>query len=142
MSRARTVGSAMTADVLTVAPEERLELAGLLMERSRIRQLVVVDDDGRLLGLLSYRALLRLLAARRSGTIEEGGRVEEFMIPDPITVTPDTPLREAVRLMIEHEVSALPVVDEARVVGILSEHDVATVAGALLDDSAAPAEEP
>lgn len=137
-----TVADAMTAEVLTVGPGERLEPAGLLMERSRVRQLVVVDDDGGLLGLLSYRALLRLLAARRSGNLEAGGRVEEFMIRDPITVTPATPLREAVRLMLEQEVSALPVVDDDTVVGILSEHDVTTVAATLLDPPAGPVEAP
>ena len=132
----------MTTELLTVGPGERLDLAGLLMERSRIRQLVVVDADGGLLGLVSYRALLRLLAARRSETLEEGGLVEEFMIRDPVTVTPATPLRDAVRLMLEHEVSALPVVDDGRVVGILSEHDITTVARALLDEHGAPAEAP
>lgn len=130
-----TVGSAMTTELLTVAPDDRLDLAGLLMERRRIRQLVVVDHDGRLLGLVSYRAILRLLAARRAGEIEEGGRVDAFMVPDPVTVTTATPLREAIRLMLEHDVSAVPVVDGHRVVGILSEHDVARVAGELLAEA-------
>lgn len=133
-SRGRaTVGGVMTTELQTVAPDERLDLAALVMDRRRIRQLLVVDDDGRLLGLVSYRALLRLVAAHRAGEIEAGGLVREFMDPEPLTVTKDTPLREAVRLMLEREVSAVPVLDDDRVAGLLSEHDVVRFTGELME---------
>jgi CBS domain-containing protein len=122
----------MTTELQTVSPRERLDLAGLLMEQRRIHELVVVDDDGRLLGLLSYRALLRLLASRHEG-LGEIGRVEEYMLRDPLTVAPDTPLRDAIPIMLEHDVSALAVIDEDRVVGVLDERDVARVVGELLE---------
>ena len=123
----------MTTDLQTVAPDERLDLAALVMDRRRIRQLLVVDDDGHLLGLVSYRALLRLVAAHRAGEIESGGLVREFMDPDPATVDIASPLRDAVRLMLECDVSAVPVLDDDRVAGLLSEHDIVRFTGELME---------
>lgn len=128
----QTVGDVMTTDLLTVGPDERVDLAAVVMDRRHIRQLLVVDDDGLLLGLVSYRALLRLLTARRTGEIDERGPVRPFMAADPVVVTAATPLRDAIRVMLERDLSAVPVVEEGRPVGILSEHDVVDVARRLL----------
>ncbi len=57
------------------------------------------------------------------------------MTRDPITVPPDTPVLEAIRLMREHEVSCLPVVQDEQLVGILSERDFMPLASELLDHS-------
>lgn len=122
----------MTTDLLTVSPTDRLDLAALVMDRRGIRQLLVVDEAGRLLGLVSYRALLRLVATHRAGDIEDCGPVEAFMVPDPVTVSPGTLLTDAIQVMLDRNVSVVPVVDGDRVVGILSEHDVVRVAGRLL----------
>lgn len=135
MNRTRrfTVGSVMTTDVLSVGRSEPLDLAALVMDQRRIRQLVVLDDDGRLAGLVSYRALLRLLADHRSGELGRGATVDRYMEADPVTVTPGTLLRDAIGTMLETGASAMPVVDGDRVVGILSEHDVVRVAGGILE---------
>ena len=90
-----TVGSVMTTDVLSVGRSEPLDLAALAMDQRRIRQLVVLEDDGRLAGLVSYRALLRLVASHRADEIAEGGPVSGFMDADPVTVDPGTALRHA-----------------------------------------------
>ena len=130
-----TVGQVMSTELRTVAPDERLDLAALVMEEGGVRQLLVVEDGRRLVGLVSYRDLLRLMTAHRTGEIEAGGLVQEFMDPDPVTMTPDAALGDAVRIMITREVTAVPVVEDDRVVGILSEHDVVRVAGELLGDT-------
>ena len=57
------------------------------------------------------------------------------MTRDPVTVPPDTPVLEAIRLMREHEVSCLPVLQQEKLVGILSERDFMPLAGELLDES-------
>lgn len=128
-----TVRSVMTTDLFTVNGGELLDLAALVMDRRRIRQLLVVDDDGRLLGIISYRAILRLLTESQPEALREGVTVDAYMEPDPVAVTPDTPLREAIRTMLEAGVSVAPVVEQGRAVGILSEHDVVRVAGSLLE---------
>lgn len=128
-----TVGGVMTTDLLTVNRDEPLDLAALVMDQRRIRQLLVIDDDGRLLGLVTYRALLRLLADHRAGELGRGIAVARYMEADPVTVSPHTPLRDAIRIMLDTGASALPVVDDGRAIGILSEHDVVRVAGGLLE---------
>jgi CBS domain-containing protein len=131
-----TVGGVMSTRLLTVGPEAPLEHAARIMEERRVRQLVVMDERQGLRGLLSYRALLRAFVARPETL--EGTRVEELLTRDPTTVAADTPLRDAVRLMLDRDISVLPVIDaDRRVVGILSEHDVARVLGTALGESRA-----
>lgn len=124
----------MTTDLLTVGPDERLDLAAMVMDQRRIRQLLVVDDADRFLGLVSYRALLRLLA-EQAEAVDDDVSVRAFMDADPPTVGPGTSLRHAIELMIEERVSALPVVEDGKAVGILSEHDIFRVTGNLLQRS-------
>lgn len=128
-----TVGGVMTTALHTVGPDHRLDLAALVMDEQRVRQLVVVDDDGALLGMVSYRALVKLVAAHRAGELGEGGAVSECMDPDPVSVQPTTRLKDAIRIMLDHQVSAVPVLDEGRVVGIVSEHDVMRMTAGLLE---------
>lgn len=128
-----TVRGVMTTDLFTVKRGELLDLAALVMDRRRIRQLLVVDDDGCLLGVVSYRAILRLMTEYQPGDSRAGVTVDAYMESDPVTVTPDTPLRDAIRTMLEAGVSVVPVVEQRRAVGVLSEHDVVGVARGLLE---------
>ena len=57
------------------------------------------------------------------------------MVEDPISVSPDLPTLEAVEMMREHQIGALPVVREDRLVGIITERDFIQIAGNLLDDT-------
>ena len=128
----RTVGRIMTRDVFTVHPEDVIDLAANLMEWEHIRRIPVEDDDGHLVGLLTQRGLLRLVT--RKQTDAEPVAVREVMRLEPITVTPTTPTLEAIRLMREHRVGCLPVVDDGRLVGIVTEHDFVQLASELLED--------
>ncbi|MDX1675432.1 MAG: glutamate-cysteine ligase family protein [Longimicrobiales bacterium] len=133
-----TVDQYMTTQLFTVHEDELVDLAAFIMDREKTRQILVEDEEFRLVGLISYRSLLRLLA---SGRIQELGGpvpVSEVMTRDPITVPPDTPVTEAIRLMRDHEVSCLPVVQDEQLVGILSERDFMPLASELLDSSFVP----
>ncbi len=115
---------------LTVAPQTTLAEAKGIMDKYWIRHLVVVEGEA-LVGVLSDRDV-------RTASLPPGAQtpaaaqeahlarvaVREAMTRDPRTVRPDTPLLEAARLMIEHRFSSLPVVDGARLVGILTETDI------------------
>jgi CBS domain-containing protein len=117
-----TVRGVMTTDLSTVKRGELLDLAAL-----------VVDDDDGLLGVVSYRAILRHLTDYQPGASPESVTVDAYMESDPVTVTPDTTLRDAIRTMLEAGVSVVPVVEQGRAVGVLSEHDVVRVARGLLE---------
>lgn len=127
----RTVGQFMTTDLFTVRPDDIVDFAASLMEWKHLRHVPVEDDSGRLAGIVSHRALLRMVArGTRKG--QETVAVRDIMKPDPLTVTPDTPTLDAMSLMQENRLGCLPVVKEGRLVGIVTERDLLDVASHLL----------
>ena len=118
----RTVEDCMSTDLFTLRPDDLAQLAASVMDWRRISHVPVEDDSGRLIGLVSYRGLLHVLAAdTRSAS------VRDIMIPNPVAVSPDTPLREAIDWMRKSEMDCLPVMTGDRLVGILTAHDVLRV---------------
>jgi CBS domain-containing protein len=125
------VSSFMTTDIFTVHQDELLDLAAKMMDWSHIRHVPVEDDAHHLVGLVSHRAILRFLLQASS----QGRQVpvSEIMQGNPITVAPDSDSLEAIRLMKEHRIACLPVVEKnGKLVGIVTEHDFMDVAGQLL----------
>jgi CBS domain-containing protein len=101
-----------------------------LMVWERIRYVPVEDKDHRLLGLISYRAVLRALA-------EDGSRSRgagQVMRSEVLTVSPETPTVEAIRLMRRHKVGCLPVLQDGRLVGIMTDDDLMEIATKLLEE--------
>ncbi len=124
----------MTTDLFTVHEEESIEFVARLMDWQKIRHVLVEDEQHRLVGLVSHRTLLRHMAERTERP-EGGVPVRHIMVEEPISVSPDRPTLEAVKLMREHEIGALPVVREDRLVGIVTEQDFIQIAGNLLDET-------
>jgi len=132
-----SVRDVMTAEVTTLKRNEKLTLADDLMHLGRIRHLPVLDDDGeQLVGIVSQRDLFRSALAKALGYGESAQRklldtfsVKEVMITDVITTTPDTPLIEAARVLMEHKIGCLPVVENGRLVGIVTEGDFVAMVG-------------
>jgi CBS domain-containing protein len=124
----------MTTELFTVGEDESLDLVANLMEWKRIRHVPVEDGRHRLIGLVSYRRLLRLVAR---GQWPRGGSpvpVREIMQPGPITVGPRASILEAIELMRAHRVSCLPVVEHDQLVGILTERDLMGLAADVLEE--------
>jgi CBS domain-containing protein len=126
----RTVAQLMTTDLFTVHVDDIVDLAASLMEWEHLRHVPVEDHEGRLLGLVTHRALMRVLTRGRasSGAVTVG----EIMERDPITVTPETSTLEAIELMRANRIGSLPVVKDGRLVGIITEHDFFEISGQLL----------
>ena len=132
-----SVRDVMTAEVTTLKRNEKLTLADDLMRLGRIRHLPVLDDDGeQLVGIVSQRDLFRGALAKALGYGQSAQRklldtfsVKEVMITDVITTTPDTPLIEAARVLTERKIGCLPVVENGRLVGILTEGDFVAMVG-------------
>jgi CBS domain-containing membrane protein len=120
----------MSPEVVTLGRDETLAIADRIMTLGRIRHMPVLDDDGRLCGLVSQRDLFRGALATALGL---GGSeqlrvlgsilVREVMVPDPFTATPGMPLSQAAELMLHRKIGCLPVVEGDRLVGILTEAD-------------------
>jgi CBS domain-containing protein len=100
------------------------------MKQERVRHLPVLDEDGEVCAVVSQRDLFRGALLRALGY---GARAEELMLrqvavkeamsADVQTTAPDTPVAEAARLMIERKIGCLPVIENGRLVGIVTETD-------------------
>lgn len=110
----------MTAPVVTVPRDTDYQQALQLMQEKRLRRLPVVDRERRLVGIVAEPDLL--LAATRYP--RAGVDVGEFMATKLVTATPGMSLGEAARLMLEHRVGGLPVLDSGAIVGIITESDI------------------
>ncbi|MDH3254423.1 MAG: CBS domain-containing protein [Acidobacteriota bacterium] len=125
----------MTTDLFTVNRDELVDMAAYVMNWQHIRHVPVEDEEHRLVGLVSHRALLRLVSETLEGQATTAKPVSEIMNTNVITVRPETPTLEAIRLMRIHRISCLPVVDSAnRLAGIVTEHDFMEIARQLLED--------
>jgi len=126
------VDQIMRTDLVTVGENDTLELIANLMDWERIRHIPVEDAHHRLIGLISYRSLLRHYG-RYTDRSTDTTRVTEIMKKDPITVNPTTPTADAIRLMRDKKIGCLPVVENERLIGILSEREFMVIAGVLLE---------
>jgi CBS domain-containing protein len=118
----RTVGQFMSTDLFTVSPDDLIDFAASMMDWRHIRHVPVEDQEGRLVGLVTHRGLLRLLT---NGTYrnEQPVTVREIMVTDPVTITPLTSSLEAIELMRKNGVGCLPVVEGDQLVGIVTSYD-------------------
>lgn len=120
----------MTPDVITVQSADNVATAYELMLDHRFRHLVVVNEEGDLVGLLTHRDLLRHSLIERTGLplsfqidVLRQVRVEEVMTSEVETAEPGQWLAEAALTMFENKYGCLPVTEGSRVVGILTEAD-------------------
>ncbi len=122
----------MTTEVFTVQPEDPIDLAANIMDWERVRHIPVEDERNRLVGLVSYRAIFSFFI-RQGGGQRKVEPVRRIMKPDPITVTPETLTVEAIATMRREKIGCLPVVQDDRLVGIVTYRDFMEIAGQVLE---------
>ncbi len=123
----------MTTDIFTVQADDAVDLVANLMGWERIRHVPVEDSDHRLIGLVSYRSVLRLYTSGRLGPSAPSLAVSEIMKTDVISVTTQTPTLEAIATMRRYRIGCLPVLQDGRLVGILTEENFMDIAADLLE---------
>ena len=144
MDKPEKVTDIMTKRVIVLREEDNLARLSEGMERYHLRHLPVTSDD-RLVGLITHRDLLRLTVSSlmaddpteqdKQSKLFENTFVAEVMTPDPMTVNPDTPIKEAAKKLVETKYGCLPVVDEKQMlVGIVTEHDFINLLVDLLEE--------
>jgi CBS domain-containing protein len=126
------VSQFMATDLFTVRPDDIVDFAATLMDWRHVRHVPVENDKGELVGLVSHRALLRLVAEGRLGG-ENKVTVREIMTKNPVTVTSDATTVDCIRLMRRESVACLPVVDDGKLHGLITEHDLIVVSSHLLE---------
>jgi predicted transcriptional regulator len=123
----------MKTDLYTVNEDELIDLVVNLMEWQHIRHVPVEDHQHRLVGLVTFRSLLRYLVRHLAHQSDPIVPVSEIMQRNPISVTPNTPTLEALAIMKKHHVGSLPVVEGDHLVGLVTEEDFMIIAGELLE---------
>jgi len=115
------VGDLMSKPSCVVDPETTLAEATTMMGEQRVGSALVMEGD-RLAGILTERDIVRAMSTAHDAPARP---VIEWMTKNPTTVSPETPVREALRTMVEGGFRHLPVAQAAAVVGVLSMRDIA-----------------
>lgn len=123
MAKLIRVRDYMSGDVVSFTPEmEILEAVHILVKR-RVSGAPVLDHHGNLVGMLSEIDCIKV-ALHAAYYNEWGGRVAEYMTPEPITVDADANIVDVAQMFLDKKLRRLPVVDQLRLVGQISRHDI------------------
>jgi acetoin utilization protein AcuB len=121
VSRGGSVADWMSKPPIAVSEETPIRQAVAHMQRGEVRHLLVMDGPV-LTGIVSSRDVRRLVTDDPSSPLLTGP-VRSIMSEGPMSVTPDTPMVTAARLLLENRIGALPVRDGERIVGIFTVAD-------------------
>jgi len=120
----------MTTDVATIGRNDELTIADDIMKMKRLRHLPVLEE-GRIVGILTQRDLFHAALSTALNFGEKAQKeflktvvVKEVMTDEVLTIDADADVKEAARLLIEHRIGCLPVVENGKLVGIVSETDL------------------
>lgn len=124
------VSQIMTKNIMKLSLSDKLSTAEAMFKKNHIRHLPVVHDE-RIVGMLSYNDLLRISFADAVNdeedvetTVYEMFSIEQVMTKKVVSIDSSTTVKEAGSLFLQHDFHALPVVDDDRLVGIVTTTDV------------------
>ncbi len=123
-----SINEIMTVNPITLGQNATLDEAGSLMREHRIRHVPIVGEDKELLGLITQRDLLAVGSAEADGNV-----VTEIMRRTVYTVSEESDMRSAALMMQEHKIGALPVLQDKKLVGIITDSDYVALAINLLE---------
>jgi len=125
----------METDLFTVHEDDLLEMVANVMEWRKLRYVPVEDGRGHLVGLITTRKLLRYYTHRERPDSPEAGyvQVKDIMISAPLTIHPDTTIKDAMHVMRGEKIGCLPVIKDKELVGIITEMDFLRVSGRLIE---------
>ena len=125
-----TVKEIMMGSPVTLSPEDTLDLANDVISLGRIRHIPVLED-GRLVGLISERDLIGRavpaifgLKQKSKSALLKTYQIRDFMRKRVVTVSPDTQIKEAARVMAEKKIGCVPVVSAGALIGLVTATDV------------------
>lgn len=128
-----TVEQCMMTDLVTVNEDEPVDLVAQLMDWNHVRHVLVEDSSNRLTGIISQRALLRLVGTYQPEQLDTPMPVSEVMLRDPTVISPEASTLEAIKIMRDNGWSCLPVVKNGHLIGVINETQLMAVAGLLLE---------
>ncbi|WP_028571696.1 CBS domain-containing protein [Desulfonatronum lacustre] len=142
----RTAKDIMTRDVVTVTPDTDVNAAAKILLEKDFNGLPVLDEDGKLVGVLcqsdlvvqqrefplpsfftllgGFVALTSLSQLQRAVDKMAATKVSQAMTPDPVSVSPDTPVNKLADLMAENKYHTIPVLEDGKLVGVVGKKDI------------------
>lgn len=133
MADEKTVAAIMTIEPVVGSRTSTVSQVLRLFTEFPVHHLPIVDENNRLIGIVSSNDLPKVflqLCSRKDkvpmdlNAIDRAISISEIMTPNPRTVTSDTTIKEAAKIFATHKFMAMPVVDNGRLLGILSAKDV------------------
>jgi len=122
----------MTTDIFTAHPGDIVEFLADILEWNKIRHLPIENKHGKLVGVVSSRMLLRHYQEVLKEPKIRSTTAKDIMKTDPITISPDDSIIEAIRRMEDNKIGCLPVVKNNKLVGIVTEADFLSLSTRLM----------
>lgn len=130
----------MTNELFSLKTTDTLRTARSMMSLARIRHIPIVDKTGAFIGLLTHRDILQASISRFAEVdrsvqdeIDAGIPIAEIMRTDVTAVPPDLDVRDAAEMLLNHKYGCLPVVEDEKLVGIITEADFLKLTISLMD---------
>jgi len=121
----------MTKKPIAVYKDENLADCANLMEKNDVNSLIIKDENNKVLGIVADEDFIRKAIAKNVDPFKT--KVEEIMATEVITIEPDKDLYDAVKLMGDYNIRQLPVVENHKLVGIITVKDIIKVEHAIFE---------
>jgi CBS domain-containing protein/gamma-glutamyl:cysteine ligase YbdK (ATP-grasp superfamily) len=123
----------MSTDLVTVKEDDLLDLVANIMDWKQVKHIPVENSKGELVGLVTAGLLVPFLS-KTSKEKKQNSRIKDFMIRDPVSVSPESSITDALSIMIDQNVGCLTVVKDKRLVGIVTERHFVKVSAKLIHE--------
>lgn len=123
----------MDTDLFTVHKDDIIELVADMMDWEKLRYVLVEDGRGNLDGLVSSGLLLRHFRHKSDQDSNEPTIVSDIMVTNPVTISPESSIKEAMDIMKKNNIGCLPVIKKDKLVGVITEKNFRHISSTLLN---------
>ena len=126
INRNNPVSEIMTKEVIALHTEDTLKLVDKTFDKYGFHHIPITDIHRKIVGIISKEDIIRLISVRREFTDKEFGKIKtkDFMSTHVVTITPDDSIGLAADIFLANKFHALPVVEDEKLVGIITTHDL------------------
>ncbi|MCK5369137.1 MAG: CBS domain-containing protein, partial [Cyclobacteriaceae bacterium] len=123
----------MSTDIVTVKEDDLIDLVANIMDWKQVKDVPVENTNGELVGLMTAGLLVNFLC-KSNKEKKMNSRIRDFMIRNPVSVSPETSISDALKTMIEGKTSCLTVVQDKKLVGMVTDRHFVKVSAKLIRD--------